>query len=215
VIALTGFGMRRGLDRWLLPRLAIAYFLVASTFPLQWLTFRYGHQPTGWWLSVVGSIAIAAGATPSFSAFDSDALIQASPPTAARLRATGIVTVLGAVLLIGSIFMQYKPWFESESGSVWQASLHYAVLVTLLAVVVIALTGFGMRRGLDRWLLPRLAIAYFLVASTFPLQWLTFRYGHPPMEWWLSFVGSVAIAAGTTTLVIFWRPRRFSRLSYQ
>ena len=116
----------------------------------------------------------------------------------------GIVTVLGAALLIGSMFL---PRYEEESS--WHYSHHYAELIILLAVIVIGLAGVGVRRGWGWWLLAQVAIASLLVATTFPPQRLGYKYHyeHLPAGWWLAVVGCVTIAASAIATAALWWPR--------
>ena len=200
VIGLAGVGVRRGWGWWLLAQIPIAYFLVAATFPPQYVGGHgYNQLPKGWWLAVVGCVAIAGSTTWSFAAFDLDSLSRASRRATAPALASAIVTVLGAALLIGSMFI---PEFlhDEPRESLWSLNPTYALLSSLLAVIVIGLAGVGVRRGWGWWLLAQIAIAYFLVAATFPLQKTSYSYTEPSVGWGLAVVGCVAIAGGTIAI---------------
>ena len=109
------------------------------------------------------------------------------------LTPAAIVTVLGAALLIGSMFMrQYQ---QPEIG--WESNPRYTVLITLLAVIAIGLACVGVRRGRGWWLLAQIAIAYFLLAT--PLQLLDRDFIHLSAGPWLAIVGCVAIATSATS----------------
>ena len=211
VIGLAGVGVRRGWGWWLLAQFAIAYFLVAASFPLQWN--KYNSLEAGWWLTVTACVAIAAGATQSFAAFDSDMLSRVSRRAAAPVLAGVIVTVLGAALLIGSMFKQQiadlPPGLPEQLYKTWQPGEWYEVLIILLAVIVIGLAGVGVRRGWGWWLLAQVAIASLLVATTFPPQRLGYKYHyeHLPAGWWLAVVGCVTIAASAIATAALWWPR--------
>ncbi len=210
VVGLAGVGVRRGWGWWLLAQLAIAYFLVAASFPLQWQ--KYNRLEVGWWLTVTACVAIAASATQSFAAFDSDMLSRVSRRAAAPALASVIVIVLGAALLIGSMLFvrqiaYYHPGPHEQLYTTWLPGQWYEVLIILLAVIVIGLAGVGVRRGWGWWLLAQVAIAYFLVAATFPLQRLGYNYESLPVGWWLAVVGCVAIAVSTIAAATLWWPR--------
>jgi hypothetical protein len=201
VVGLACVGVRRGWGWWLLAQIAIAYFLLAMTFPLQLSNYSYSHMSPGRWLAVVGCVAIAVGATWSIAAaLGSEALSEASRPAAAPALAPAIVTVLGAALLIGSMFV----YVEHKIG--WESNPRYAVLITLLAVIVVGLACVGVRRGWGWWLLAQIAIAYFLLAT--PLQLLDRDFIHLSAGPWLAIVGCVAIATSAIASATSQWPRR-------
>jgi hypothetical protein len=200
VVGLAGVGVRRGWGWWLLAQIAIAYFLLSATFPLQLSSYSYSHMSPGRWLAVLACIAIAVGATWSLAAaLGSEALLGASRPAAAPALSAATATVLGAALLIGSMFVPvgHKPGWESDT--------QYAVLITLLAVVVVGLAGVGVRRGWGWWLLAQVAIASFLLAS--PLELVDRDFIHLSAGPWLAIAGSVAIAGGAVASATLWWPR--------
>jgi Caspase domain len=211
VIGLAGVGVRREWGWWLPAQIPIAYFLVAATFPPQYIYRSYNHLPEGWWLAVVGCVAIAGSTTWSLAAaFDFDALSRASRRATAPALAGAIVTVLGAALLIGSMFIhEFLHGGSVELESLWSLNKWYVLLGSLLAVIVIGLAGVGVRRGWGWWLPAQIATAYFLVAATFPLQ-KAYRYSHAELSvgWGLAVVGCVAIAGGTIAIATSKWPRR-------
>jgi hypothetical protein len=189
VVGLFGVGVRRGWGWWPLAQIAIAsYLLTQTSWSLSESASSEGRLP-----AVVGCIAIAVGSTWSFAAaLRPDALPGASRPATVSSRGGTIVTVLGAALLIGSMFMR-----QLRSGTGILEHPWYAAPVIVLAVIAIGLAAVGVRRW---WLLAQIAIAFCLLATTFPL-----RYGHysylSPAESLESFGPTLAIAASVAVAV--------------